>query len=302
MLKPFITTSLPLDDGNLPTIVFPENVLTGKSGHDFLWSFYHWACGHQNTTLLLDFSNLRFFEGNLSAVLVALAHKLKCDQQIKFECLGGPENKGMDLLMRNGLHALLSDCDDKQIPDHQQSTVQARLFEQNEDDAFFDYIENDLLGHHSLQTLPEHLREWLKDNFFVETFTNIKIHSNSNLPFGACGQYFPSRHKMHFSICDLGDGFLKKIQAYTAGYSQPITEPIQAIEWALSGGSTQRTQGGNALKNIFDLCRDNGHGLTIVTDGHIWEWKRNKKQIRNLAQQGFGTSIHIVFNLRYSSE
>lgn len=295
MPKAFINVEFPSEYNDLPRITFPATVLTGKSGHDFLWSFYHWACGYRDATLLLDFSRLTFFEGNLSALLVALAHKLKCDHQIRFECFAGSDHKGMDLLMRNGLYSLLSDQSDFHVPDHQQSTVQARLFQQHEDGSFFDYIENDLLGHHSLQTLPAHLRDWLLNNFFVETFTNIQVHSNCSLPFAACGQFFPVKRKMHFSICDLGDGFFKKIQAYTAGSSQPITEPVQAIEWALSGGSTQRTQGGNALKNILVHCREKGHGLTIVTDGCIWEWKNGMKKCRSMAQQVYGTSIHIVF-------
>lgn len=295
MPKTFNPNTIPVQYSSLPKMTFPVTVVTGKSGHDFLWSFYHWGCGYQDATLLLDFSGLTFFEGNLSALLVALAHKLKCEQRVKFECFAGPEHKGMDLLMRNGLYKLLSDKDDFHTPDHQQSTVQARLFQPDEVNTFFDYIENDLLGHHSLQTLPVHLREWLQNDFFVETFTNIQVHSNCSLPFAACGQYFPGKRKMHFSICDLGDGFFKKIQAYTAHSEQPITLPTQAIEWALSGGSTQRTQGGNALKNILDRCRESGHGLTIVTDGYIWEWKNGRKQCRNMTQQCFGTSIHIVF-------
>ncbi|MBV6441133.1 MAG: hypothetical protein EPGJADBJ_02812 [Saprospiraceae bacterium] len=286
---------LPAEYAALPRITFPGAVMTGKSGHDFLWSFYHWACQYRDCTILLDFSGLTFFEGNLSALLLALAHKLKCECNLRFECYAGRNHNGMDLLMRNGLYGLLADQPGVTSPDYQQSTVQAKFFQPNEDDAFFNYIETELLGHRSLQILPGDLREWLQSDFFVETFTNIRVHSNSTLPFAACGQYFPKKGKMHFSICDLGDGFFKKIHAYTSEFGQPITEPIHAIEWALSGGSTQRRQGGNALKNILERCRENGHGLTIVTDGLIWELKNGKIQCRSLREQVFGTSIHIVF-------
>lgn len=295
MPKSVTLPPLPAEYAALPRITFPETVVTGKTGHDFLWSFYHNARGHSDAILLLDFSRLSFFEGNLSALLLALAHKLKCERRLRFECFAGPEHKGMDLLIRNGLYGLLSDQTDITAPDYQQSTVQARLFEPNDDEAFFNYIENDLLGHRSLHSLPATLREWLQSDFFVETFTNIQVHSNSVLPFAACGQHFTNKRKTHFSICDLGDGFFKKIYSFTAESDQPITEPIQAIEWALSGGSTQRKQGGNALKNILDRCRENGHGLTIVTDGLIWELKRGRIRCRHLGEQIFGTSIHIVF-------
>lgn len=286
---------IPAEYATMPQIAFPGIVLTGKSGHDFLWSFYHQSCAHSETTVLLDFSKLTFFEGNLSALLLALAHKLKVENNLRFECFAGPKHNGMDLLMRNGLYGLLSDQPNVLPPDHQQSTVPARLFQPDEDEAFFNYIENDLLGHRSLQDLPQDLREWLLSDFFVETFTNIKVHANSTLPLATCGQYFPGKRKMHFSICDLGDGFFKKIHAYTTTQGQPIVVPEEAIEWALSGGSTQRGRGGSALKNIHHRCLENGHGLSVVTDGMIWELKNGKARCRPLNTPMVGASIHLVF-------
>jgi hypothetical protein len=100
---------------------------------------------------------------------------------------------------------------------------------------------------------------------------------------------------MHFSICDLGDGFFKKINAFTTEQGQPIVEPSKAIEWALSGGSTQRERGGSALKNIYHRCLENNHGLSVVTDGLIWELKNGKIQCRSLDVQVMGASIHLVF-------
>jgi hypothetical protein len=274
---------------------FPSTVLTGKSGHSFLWSFYHWASEYKDCTILLDFSNLTFFEGNLSALLLALTHKLKCECNLRFKCFSGQKHDGMDLLMRNGLYRLLAEQPDANPPDHQQSTVQAKLFQPDDDIAFFNYIETELLGHRSLQSLGMDLRDWLQNDFFVETFTNIQLHSNTSLPFAACGQYFPKKRKMHFSICDLGDGFLKKINTFTSEQGQPIMEPERAIEWALCGGSTQRGRGGSALKNIHQHCKENNQGLSIVTDGMIWELKNGKTRCRSLGIPITGASLHLVF-------
>jgi hypothetical protein len=285
----------PAEYAALPRMAFPGTVLTGKTGHHFLWSFYHWACQYRDCTILLDFSDLTFFEGNLSALLLALTHKLKRECNLRFECYAGRKHNGMDLLMRNGLYGLLSDQPDNIPTDYQQSTIQARLFPADEEEAFFNYIENDLLGHHSLRSLPENLREWLQSDFFVETFTNIRVHSNSTLPFAACGQHFPGKRKTHFSICDLGDGFFKKINAYTSTLENAISDPEKAIEWALSGGSTQRNRGGGALKNIYDRCQENGHGFSIVTDGLIWELKSGKVKCRSLDIPVMGASLHLVF-------
>lgn len=292
MLKSVISPSLPDGYANLPQILFPNKVLTGKSGHEFLWSIYHSAKDYRDTTILLDFSELSFFEGNLSALLLALTNKLKVERNLKFECVARDENYGMNLLIRNGLYRLLSDKADIVIPDYQQSTVQANLFNLDEEERFLDYIEQDLLGHHSLENLPPDLRDWLLNEFFFETFTNIRVHSNSILPFTACGQHFPKKNKTHFSICDLGDGFFRKINAFT---SAEIKDPQIAIEWALRGGSTQRERGGSALKNIFSRCRENGFGLSIVTDGLIWELKNGKIRCRRLEEQILGASIHLVF-------
>jgi hypothetical protein len=295
MHKSTIQLQIPAEYAMLPRVVFPAIVTTGKQGHEFLGSFYQQSCAHRETTVLLDFSKLTFFEGNLSALLLALAHKLKLENNLRFNCFAGPKHNGMELLMRNGLYGLLSDQPDVLPPDHQQSTVQARLFQSDEDEAFFNHIEKDLFGHRSLQDLPQDLREWLLNDFFVETFTNIKVHSNSTLPFATCGQFFPVKRKMHFSICDLGDGFFKKIREYTSEQDQPITSPEKAIEWALNGGSTQRGRGGSALKNIHHRCLESGHGLSVVTDGMIWELKNGRAQCRPLYTPILGASIHMVF-------
>ncbi len=286
---------LPAEYATLPRTDFPSTVVTGRTGHQHLWSFFDWARQYKDRTILLDFSKLTFFEGNLSALLLVLTHKLKCECNLRFVCYAGDEHSGMDLMMRNGLYGLLSDQPDIAPPDYQQSTVQAKLFQPDEDDKFFNYIETELLGHRSLQSLASDLREWLQSDFFVETFTNISVHSNTTLPFAACGQYFPGKRKMHFSICDLGDGFFKKINAFTTEQGQPIVEPSKAIEWALSGGSTQRERGGSALKNIYHRCLENNHGLSVVTDGLIWELKNGKVQCRSLDIQVMGASIHLVF-------
>jgi hypothetical protein len=148
---------LPAEYATLPRIDFPKTVLAGKTGHKDIWSFYHLARRHRDCTILLDFSGLTFFEGNLSALLLVLTHKLKCECNLRFVCYAGEEHSGMDLMMRNGLYRLLSDQPDIAPPDYQQSTVQAKLFQPDEDDKFFNYIETELLGHRSLQSLESDL-------------------------------------------------------------------------------------------------------------------------------------------------
>jgi|GEM_PF-687556 len=288
-------TNLEKPTSLLPCWTFPSKITTGKSGHETLWDFFTQLSAYRDETVCLDFSGVSFIEGNMSALLLVLAHRLRCEYGLRFLCEAGEGEGAQTLLERNGLYALLSESPVPVHTDVRQTTVQARLFEVEDDASFFQYVESDLLGHRCMDRLDGKLKEWLSAFFFMETFANIKIHANATLPFAVCGQYFPKKGKMYFSVCDIGNGFLDKIRRFTQAQGNPVTEPEAAIKWALTGGSTQRIRGGSALSGIFQQCCKHGHDLYITTDGVIWQYKNGKVQCRQLNAVTEGASLHIVF-------
>ena len=280
-----------------PIFSFPREVLTNRNGHQHLWDFYNIYKGVYNQPVMLDFSGMRFFEGNLSALLLALVNRLRTDNGIRFSTrtLGGAECA--DLLRRNGLMALLEDNAHELRPDHQQSTIQARHFQVDQLDVYADYIENHLLQHRRLNGISKTVKEWVLANFFMEAFTNVDMHAGTGR-FTTCGQFFPYRQQLHFTFCDLGNGFWEKIRDYTARHPNPVKTPREAIEWAVSGGSTFREKGGSALRRLRTHCVRSGWGLSIATDGHLWQLRPDQRvEYSPIGAPVLGTTIHLIIKI-----
>lgn len=280
-----------------PVFSFPKTVLTNRAGHEFLWNFYNTYKDVFNHAVVLDFSEMNFFEGNLSALLLALVHRLKTDNGMRFsaQTLGNAECT--DLLLRNGMIALLVDNENEWRPDFQQSTIQARHFQVDQPDAFADYIEKELLAHRSLTGIHSNVKNWVLANFFMEAFTNVEMHAGTR-HLTTCGQFFPGKRLLHFTFCDLGHGFWQKIRDYTANHPEPIQTPREAIEWAVSGGSTFRSKGGSALRRLRTYCMQSGWGLSIVTDGYLWQLKPDQQiACRPMDSAALGTTIHLIIKI-----
>ncbi len=66
-------------------------------------------------------------------------------------------------------------------------------------------------------------------NHFLEVFSNIHLHAHTKDPVFACGQYYPSKNLLKFTLVDLGVGFLEPISNFT---KNQINEAEKAILWA----------------------------------------------------------------------
>ena len=124
------------------------------------------------------------------------------------------------------------------------------------------------MNHQGMPKLEKKYYNRIVDDL-IEIFTNYNFHSNTTLPFFAAGQYYPKSSQLKFTMVDLGDGFLKKINQVNA----EINTHSQAIQWALNGNSTKicdNTPGGLGISSIFDYCQKNKAELDIVTGSHYW--------------------------------
>jgi hypothetical protein len=273
---------------------FPKRLFTNRTGHQVLWSLYDQFKDLRKQTVILDFTAVQFFEGNLSALLLAIVDKLRTENGLTFKVMPIDATACQDLLLRNGLFALVSENGDDWKPDFQQSTVQARLFRLDELDQYMEYIENDLLKHRSLKGLSEETKEWLFGNFFVEAFTNVDMHSGADA-LTTCGQFFPTKRLLQFTFCDLGNGFWEKIHRFTTAQGCPVYTPEQAINWAVAGGSTFREKGGSALRKIRTYCGAQNCCLYIVSDGVMWQYQPGRPvYCRPMDCTVLGTTIHLI--------
>jgi len=138
------------------------------------------------------------------------------------------------------------------------------------------------------------LRKKFQENIF-EIFSNAVIHSQTKMGIYSCGQFFPRRHRLDFSIADLGIG-IRGVLKQKAGLDYPAE---QAIEWAMTGNNTTKTgsvPGGLGLKLLREFITLNRGRIQIVSDKGYWELKGDQVAFNNFMHPFPGTVVTIEIN------
>ena len=270
--------------------------LKGSINTDFvgiqkLYRFYEDAKSYFDNTIHINFYELKFLDGNLCALFHSMLHKLHISNRLFFETDYTFIRTKFDVLARNGFIPNLD------IQDDQKSTVALHQFSSSNFDDYISYIENELLNHRGM-TLSSTDQDKILD-CFIEIFSNIEIHSKTDEPFFACGQYFPQEKMLKFTIVDLGVGFLPAIQHKTGG---KISKHEEAIVWALKNRNSTKADapGGLGLTTLQNHFQINGGGMQIVTGDAYWVMSSttNIGRYKKFTSHGFGSMINLLFSYK----
>ncbi|HWK03775.1 MAG TPA: hypothetical protein VNS58_09090 [Puia sp.] len=247
--------------------VADRNICTDAEGYQQLVNFYYAAKEYNDQTISLDFYQITWFEANMAAVLASILHKLSKENNLQFSTDGVFIKQKFDVLIRNGFITF----EGAVTGDERKTTIPMKSFWKTDKHGFINYIEQNLMNHRGMPNLSDLRKEQIKDDL-IELMSNINYHSNTAYPFFVCGQYYPSTDYLIFTMVDLGDGFLPKIQMATNG---KITDAKTAISWALSGQTTkphqEKVPGGLGIRNIYNYCRDNQGKFHIATGDAFWQ-------------------------------
>jgi hypothetical protein len=201
-----------------------------------------------------------------------------------------------NIFEKNGF---LSDIcrDSAKKPDTNKTVIEYRRFRNCDSSLFKEYVENHFIEKHIGCHIPEMkvpLKKKFRESIF-EIFENAVFHSQTRLGIFACGQYFPRKELLNFSITDLGIGIRNNLyQNLRLNY-----EPERAISWALDGVNTTRqclggTPGGLGLKLIKNFIYNNKGKMMIISDGGYWSFKDGKEDLRRLRLVFPGTTVNIT--------
>ena len=266
------------------------SIRTDFSGIQKLYGFYMEASKHINQTIFLDFYKLNFLDGNLCALFLSMMYRLQINNNLKFSTDHEFIKNRFNVLARNGFIKL-----EEAISDQQKSTVCLQHFHTDNLDEFLRYVEQDLMSHRGLNLKEEESYKIIDS--LIEIATNIEIHSNTNEPFFACGQYYPENGVLKFSMVDLGNGFLPAIEAKTIGQ---ISTNFEAIEWALKNGNTTKMNepGGLGLSDLRKYFANNNGHLQIVTGDAFWssEFDGSRIKFQQFGAPCLGTMINLLFS------
>lgn len=162
------------------------------------------------------------------------------------------------------------------------------------DDRYFAAYVNRHIRGKGLPMMSEALSQRFKNSIF-EIFVNSAMHSETGLGIFSCGQYFPNKHLLDFSIADAGIGIRRKVRK-ELGLKMNSDE---AIEWALQEGNTTRTgnvPGGLGLKLLREFITMNRGRIQVVSDRGYWELNAGKETLLRMEHSFPGTVVNIEVN------
>jgi hypothetical protein len=276
---------------NQPVIHLEDSLYTDYSGIKRLFNFYHQASEYYNTTIYIDLYNLNWLDANLSALFGSILHKLSIENNLKFSTDINFLKEKFGVLFRNGF--LYSDST---IIDEQKSTITFMNFSTTDKVGFVNYIENDLLTHRGMPDLSAKTKEQIIDSL-IEVYCNIQIHSKSENPFFVCGQFFPKKSCLVFSMVDLGIGFLPAINEKTKG---EVCNSLEAIKWAITKGNSTKIKkpGGKGLFDLYEYFKGSNGNLQIITGDTFWSVDLESTVIQSYKfdKPFVGSILNLFFN------
>lgn len=234
--------------------------------------------------IILDFSLTRWMDANLASPLGGLLEKAKSrGSTIRFANLPRKIRIALD---KNGfLSAPGYDSLGTSLP--------YRIFPLTEAKEFSGYLEEHLQGH-GIPSMSAGLRLRFLQGL-AEIFNNCALHSRSGPGVFACGQAYPTRRYLDFTIADAGVGFQTNVSRYL-GMRVPADE---AIEWAMIEGNTTRQgdiPGGLGLKIVSQFVTKNNGALMILSGRGFWELNAEGARKKLLRIPFSGTMVNLRIN------
>ncbi|MFH1075271.1 MAG: ATP-binding protein [Pseudomonadota bacterium] len=178
----------------------------------------------------IDMGKTSWFDAEMCAAFGSILYRL--GERLNTISLTNIRPNVEEILLKNGF---LSHYGRKQIPDRWGTTIPYQRFDVKDDRYFADYIERELIHRAEMPTMSQGLLKKFRESIF-EIFSNAVLHSHTKLGIFSCGQFFPKRNRLDFSVADLGVGIRQNIKVNT-GLNLSAEA---AIHWATEGRNTTK--------------------------------------------------------------
>jgi len=234
-----------------------------------------------------------WIDANMCAPLGAILYRKKTEN-VPVCIITDTSLTGISLMVRSILRKnhFLSQFGVTEKPDSYRTTIEYRRFEtvgrvyEDFKQYVIRYFRPGSLGFPEMT--PELLKRFRESLF--EVFSNAIEHSYTQQGIFTCGQFFPNRKRLTFSISDLGIGIDGNIYRNL----QRKLPAEDAIKWAISGKTTRRGRsGGLGLQLIREFIKLNQGRLIIVSSAGYWELSKGKVSTRTLSRRFPGTVVTI---------
>ena len=239
--------------------------------------------------LTLDMSRVRFFDANMAAPLGAILSRV-ADNFNHVEVVALRDDVGR-ILRKNGF---LTHYWCESLEDSFCTTMPFRRFRLLDEGAFEDYVHRQLRDKGMPVMTVAASRAFRRKVF--EVYQNAVIHSESDIGVFACGQFFPNRNRLDFTVADGGMGIRDSVRRY---FGQPRIDSIPALEWALKPNHTTKRgpqPGGLGLGFLQEFSRLNRGKIQIVSRFAFYEFTGGQEHFRKMSADFPGTAVTIEVN------
>ncbi|MEQ1847481.1 MAG: ATP-binding protein, partial [Nitrospira sp.] len=243
----------------------------------------------QSTTINIDMTTTGWFDADMCAAFGAILYRL--GSKLNTIQLTDIPPAVETILSKNGF---LSNYGRVKLPDTYGTTIPYQRFDVKDDRYFAGYIEGEFVHRPEMPHMSPGLVKKFRESVF-EIFSNAVLHSRTTLGIFSCGQYFPKKHLLNFSVVDLGIGIRQNVSA-RAGLDLPAED---AIVWATNGRNTTKRgsiPGGLGLKLLKEFIGLNGGRLQIVSDAGYWCLRKDQAQTTRLRLPFPGTAVTLEIN------
>lgn len=237
----------------------------------------------------IDMVKTGWFDGDMCAAFGALLYRL--GSRLNNVVLSNIQTPVERILSKNGF---LSNYGRAIIPDTWGTTIPYQRFDVKDDRFFASYIEQEFVQRPEMPKMSKGLIKKFRESVF-EIFSNSVLHSRTELGIFSCGQYFPKRHRLDFSVADLGIGMKRNVYE-SLGLN--MTAP-EAIEWATSARNTTKTgsiPGGLGLKLLREFITLNKGRLQIISNNGYWCLNQGNAETSTLPFEFPGTIVAVEIN------
>lgn len=224
----------------------------------------------------------RFFSANMSAPLGAVLDILSTKNNISLQA----DSNIQTILQKNGF---LSYYGYPAVLDNNNTTIQYTRFKRSDSDIFAQYVNSRLLNRPELPSFTPRAKMKIAQ-VILEIFTNAVLHTQTEYIY-TCGQFYPNKHCIDFSIVDTGSGIRNTVNNRLGNNMNAI----QAIEWALIDGNTTKegVPGGYGLTILQEFLHYNKGGLQIISNNGYYCDVNNNKNSRFFNAEFPGTVLSL---------
>lgn len=173
--------------------------------------------------------------------------------------------------------------------DNNRTTIKYIRFKRSESDSFAQYVNSQLLNRPELPQFTPKAKMTIAQ-VILEIFTNAVLHTETNYIY-TCGQFYPNKQCIDFSIVDTGNGIRNTVNSATG----KNLEAVNAIEWALVDGNTTKlgVPGGYGLTILQNFLHLNGGSLQIISNNGYYQDMANKRNYNYFNAEFPGTVLNL---------